>query len=455
MKIVSFQALDFMGLKAIRTALRENGLTQFTGKNGAGKSTILKFIEWMMAGPTAIPIKQKKSVVRRGALRAWGELELKDKKFGHYVITRSLTAGGTQDLDIWEWKEGKPFDRIRNQQKWLKDLFTGLSFDPLAFAQMDGGGQIEELKRLSHVDLDFPALAEADKSDMEERKGLKKEVEQLEVQLNAIDVVLEGLPEHKIDEAAIFARITEVNTANLQAQQLSSVKAAKYAQMNEARHVHERRLQKADDLREEIDRLRRELETTENEIVAAFARMELTKEEYDAAPSGEFVDMSALTEELQKAQRTNRAIDMRAKWDKFSSELEDKRRAVRDLTDRLAARDQLRSNAVANAKLPVPGLAFDEEKVTYKGLPLANYGEGEQIRISTLLGVAMNPGLRAMCIQHGEALDEQGLKIIEELALEHDVQILMARVETSGKVGIVVENGMITANNEARREAAQ
>jgi hypothetical protein len=52
-----------------------------------------------------------------------------------------------------------------------------------------------------------------------------------------------------------------------------------------------------------------------------------------------------------------------------------------------------------------------------------------------------------LCIRHGEALDEDGLKILAELAEENDFQIWMARVDSSGKVGIVLEDGMIARRN--------
>jgi hypothetical protein len=82
-------------------------------------------------------------------------------------------------------------------------------------------------------------------------------------------------------------------------------------------------------------------------------------------------------------------------------------------------------------------------------LPLANLGEGEAIRISTRLGMALNPTLRVMRIPHGEALDEDGLKLLAEMAEEFDYQIWISRVDSSGKIGIVMEDGLAIAQNEA------
>ena len=126
MKIVALEVANFMKLRQMKILLKRKGLTQVTGRNGAGKSTLVRFIEWMLDGPTSIPAKLKKNLVRNGADRAWGQLELKDDAMGHFLVTRSVTRGGTQDLDIIDKTNG---DRVKNQQKWLKDLITGLSFD--------------------------------------------------------------------------------------------------------------------------------------------------------------------------------------------------------------------------------------------------------------------------------------------------------------------------------------
>jgi hypothetical protein len=96
----------------------------------------------------------------------------------------------------------------------------------------------------------------------------------------------------------------------------------------------------------------------------------------------------------------------------------------------------------------VEGLTFDEREVKYNGIPIEMLGEGEQIRISTLIGMAANPKLRLLCIRHGEALDPDGLKQLAEMAKEHDFQIIMARVDTSGKIGVVIEDGSVIATNE-------
>ena len=83
-----------------------------------------------------------------------------------------------------------------------------------------------------------------------------------------------------------------------------------------------------------------------------------------------------------------------------------------------------------------------------KPFPLDQLGEAEQIRISTAIAMATNPKLRVIRIMHGEALDEDSLAVIAKMAEENDFQVWMAKVDSTGKVGIFLEDGQIKAEGE-------
>jgi hypothetical protein len=71
--------------------------------------------------------------------------------------------------------------------------------------------------------------------------------------------------------------------------------------------------------------------------------------------------------------------------------------------------------------------------------------------------MASKPELRFLLIRDGSLLDDKGLAILEQMAHENDYQILMEKVDTSGKVGIFMEDGTIKAVNaepDAKTEAA-
>jgi hypothetical protein len=267
---------------------------------------------------------------------------------------------------------------------------------------------------------------------------------------------LQGLPKTKIDTAQIVAKLNQAGQANAQAQKLFAAKqelGAKAAAIGVQKIEHGRRIEQQKTaielLKQELAKAEATLGGLEKEAKFLESDHKKAEEAFRAAPAGELVDVAALTAELQAAERTNQAIDTRARYDQLLAEREAKQRKADTLTRQMEARAEKKRNALAKAKIPVEGLTFDEREVKYNGIPIELLGEGEQIRISTLIGMASNPKLRILCIRHGEALDTQGLKAMAELAKEHNFQIWMARVDDSGKFGIVIEDGSVAARNEA------
>ncbi len=71
------------------------------------------------------------------------------------------------------------------------------------------------------------------------------------------------------------------------------------------------------------------------------------------------------------------------------------------------------------------------------------------MRVSAAIAMAGNPKLRVIRIQDGSLLDEDGLKIISDMAAEKDYQVWLEAVDSTGKVGIYMEDGEVAAVNEA------
>lgn len=56
--------------------------------------------------------------------------------------------------------------------------------------------------------------------------------------------------------------------------------------------------------------------------------------------------------------------------------------------------------------------------------------------------------MKIIRIQDGSLLDDANLAVIAEMAQKGDYQIWIERVDASGKVGIVMEDGAIKAEEE-------
>ena len=58
-----------------------------------------------------------------------------------------------------------------------------------------------------------------------------------------------------------------------------------------------------------------------------------------------------------------------------------------------------------------------------------------------MYSLALNPKLRVIRIEDGSLLDEKNLKLIHELAVEHDYQVWVERIQGAGEGGILIEDG--------------
>jgi len=154
-----------------------------------------------------------------------------------------------------------------------------------------------------------------------------------------------------------------------------------------------------------------------------------------------------LRQKIESARIANKAIiakqqatETKEKAIEEAKNLEEQSKAI---SDRMAARDKVKADAIARAKLPVDGLGFGDGAVTYNGIPLEQSSSAEQLRVSLSIAMAANPKLRVIRIQDGSLLDDDSLTAIAKAAEENDYQVWIERVDTSGKIGIVIEDGMI------------
>jgi hypothetical protein len=97
--------------------------------------------------------------------------------------------------------------------------------------------------------------------------------------------------------------------------------------------------------------------------------------------------------------------------------------------------------------MPIEGLSLTDEGVVYNNMLFDRLSTGQQIRVSTAIGMALNPDLKVIFIREGSLLDSDGLKEIAAMAQEKDYQIFIERCDESGQVGFFIEDGEIASIN--------
>ena len=161
-------------------------------------------------------------------------------------------------------------------------------------------------------------------------------------------------------------------------------------------------------------------------------------------------DIDALNDQLNGLEEKNRAARARAEKERLKEELKKAEDEAETLNNGIAALDKEKADRMRKAKFPIEGLSFGDGTVIYDDIPLAQASDSEKLRVSMAMAMAMNPKLRVLRITDGSLLDSKSMKVVEKLCRDNDYQCWMEVVDESGKVGIVIEDGMVKKVNQTQ-----
>lgn len=423
LRIVSLTAENVKKIKAVHIVPAED-LVQLTGANGSGKSSVLDSIWWAMKGKGVVDPEP----IRQGEERAKIVLDL-----GAIIVTRTFDRKEGDEFTTSLRVESAEGALFPSPQKLLDDLLGSLTFDPLEFMEKDAKGQLADLRRLVKLDVDVDLLDGQNAADYERRKEINRvaksraeRVQTLRLQLVPADEVA------LVDTAALVQKMAEASKTNQAIEDERRARADAYKAIADKGEKATQRRERAAQLIAEAETLEAEAKAMEEELAQ---RPDLSKP----------IDTSELLAEIQNADALNTkrraAAEARQRFELAEKEYEETANQADALTVKIAERSEKKAAAISAAKMPIEGLGFGDGVVTFKGLPLKQASTGEQWEVALSIAGAMNPKLRVILIRQGGLLDNARIARIAEWAHARGYQVWMERVEESGTVGIVMEDG--------------
>jgi hypothetical protein len=466
MKIVSLTAENVKRLQAV--FIKPNGnLVEITGKNGQGKTSVLDAIWWAIAGTANI----QSQPIRTGEQRAIIKLDL-----GEIIVTRTITRKDEKDYTSSLSVRGADGSSFKGAQGVLDGLAGALAFDPLAFSRMKPKDQFDELRAFV-PGIDFDKVDAQNRGDYERRTEASRVAREARAAANMITIPADT-PEEPIDEAALTTELKAAGTLNADVERRKGLRAQAVKDVEGYRAKAEEIIDSIDgdiaaiDLRFEnqIAELQRQIEAAKQkwnaergdlrvkrtaEAAAATAEATALQERLNAAEAlPEIVDVDAIEKRLNDARTINANVErsrLRTLHLATATKYENEAKA---LTESIDARNQAKRDAIAKAKMPVPGLDFGDGVVLLNGVPFEQASDAERLRASVAIAMAANPKLRVIRIRDGSLLDEDAMKLLEEMANLHDMQVWIERVDSSGAVGFVLEDGHVRDTAAAAERSA-
>ena len=415
MKIIGLKVENIKKVKAVEIHPTEP-IVKLSGDNGAGKSSILDSIAYAIGGKRLIP----DDPIRKGEDKAEITVELDD-----LIVTRKFTRKGkdyTTTLKVMA-KDGAAYS---NGQAVLDALIGKLSFDPFEFSQMDEKEQADLLKGMVDLGINLKQWDADYKALYQERTIAGREADRLKAAGQTLPKY-EGVPNEETPASIIMAEY----------------QAAVKAQGDENKRIDYIAECRADmkTAQEKIDRIKSELVAAEKDLKGN--ESELTKAQ--AAPPIVCPNIAEIQTKLDSIEEINakvRANQIRAKAVKDYQDAKKKHESIDKATsDKLAEKDA----AIRNAKYPVEGLAFEDDSLMYNGIPLSQASAGEQIIISARIGMVLNPNLKVLLIRNASLIGTKNFDLLSKLAEQNEYQMWCEYVDTTGEIGIYIEDGEIIA----------
>jgi hypothetical protein len=448
MRIIHFHAENVKRLKVVDID-PDGSCVILSGANEQGKSSVLDAIEMVLGGGKGL--KYTPEPVRRGEKKAAAYVHLGEPEYdagGREVacepnlkVTRTWTGNTATYLKVEDLKRGSTF---KSAQGLLDQMVGGLAFDPLAFSLLKDQEQLATLLKLVKVPIDLVQWTANRQSIYEERTAINRRVAELDAKLRTRPELLADVPDEPVSSADILREMEEVRAAN-------DVNEALRKRLALEKQELAGRIASCEHLTREIadieDRLRDAKGQLQAALQSAKHRQESVSTFEDQVAAIVDLDLSVFGPRLASVEETNSLVRQKREFADMAALLESKKADSANLTAKLETLDRNRADAMKATQMPIEGLTFDDDGVRYKGIPFRQCSSEERLRVSVAIGMALNPKLRVMFVRDGSLLDSKNRATLQRMAVNNQYQLWMEITDDSGILGIVFEDGEITAVN--------
>lgn len=442
-RLVKLTATNIKRLRAVTITPDPAGTaTEITGGNSEGKSSVLDAIAYALGGVALCPERP----IRDGEDR--GEIECKIEPAGLTVrrtFTRAKAGGYNSRIEVTD-----PAGTAYRSPQAVLDALIGpetLAFDPLGFARMKPREQRDLLLKVLGL---TDSLADLDRQYAEHyaaRTLANRKVDEINGGLLSLTAqpIPDGTPDEPVSSTALADELAaaqryESETAAAAEKLRRSADAATEAKLDLGRITAEiatlkARLIDAERHAVEQEEFMRGVEAARDRAAAALAEREAGKP-----------NTADIRSRIASIDATNAAVGKKRSVAAKRSELTAAREAADRLDKQVESVAGAKSRMLREAKFPIAGLGVDVDAdgVTYRGVPVAQASTSEQIRLGfAVMATAYNPALKLMRIYEGSLLDARSRAELYATAAEFGYQLVVERVDESGAVGIVIEDGMV------------
>ena len=422
MNLLSLKVRNFLRIEAAEIT-PDGAVVEISGANEAGKSSLLRAFVCALSGKDSIPADP----VRHGADEALIEVDLDELRIKLVIRPDRSTVLTVTSAD--GFKASSP-------QKLLDGLYSKL-IDPLAFARLSPKQQRDTVAEMAGLSQMLDELACADAEDRDARRDVNRDLKAALARLEAMPEVAAVEP---VDVSATLAELRAAREFNAEA-------AARYERRSRMRSDETLQREKAARNRAEAENLLRAAEALEVDA----DRIEEEAEAIVVPSKRDVTPLERLLEDAETINAQHRAWAERVGAVALVQKLDTESQGF---TSALLAREAERKAVIEAADLPIPGLGFGDDCLTYDGVRFDQASTAVTTRVCTAIAMAMSAKIRVLLVKDWSLLDQKNRQIVTEMAEQRGYLVLAETVDESGEVGVYIEEGRVVAVNGQAVEVA-
>ncbi|WP_303823201.1 hypothetical protein [Ruminococcus flavefaciens] len=449
---------------------------ELTGTNGVGKTSVIDALRYALTNKS-----DRNIIVKQGEKE--GEI-LIETDTGLSIDRKKRT----EQADYKSVKEnGK---EIMAPENFLRQLFTPLQLDPVAFTLMDEKSKNRAILDLIEFDWDLnyinekfgeiPSWVNYEQnilevlSDMQsengqwfkERQNVNRDMRNKQAfiediakdipanyqaekwetyDIGAAYKKLEQMKEHnsRIERAKLFRSNYDSKLRKLEADKMIEISAAEKAIATER-----------ETLIADIERMKAQIKASEDKLAGLSGTLqdkkELAESHYNEAKTKLDADMSIADDYINKEPydctelqtEVNTAEDMKRHLNEYSrmktmqAELEELKAQSDEYTRKIELARTLPGVILETAKIPIEGFTVQNGIPLINGLPVANLSEGEQLSLCVDVAISKPNGLQVILIDGTEKLSSENREKLYSKCHEKGIQFIATRTTDAAEMEV-------------------
>lgn len=450
---------------------------EISGDNGTGKTSILDAIKLGLTNDS-----ERDYIIHSGEEE--GEIIIESDT--GLKIDRKKRTGKADYKTVKE--NGKD---VASPESFLRNLFTELQLDPVAFIQMTKQEQnrmildlIEFSWDLNWIKQQFGEIPQGVNYDQnilqvlsdiqaengdyfQRRQNINRDIRNKRA---FVEDIAKDIPAHfdaekwdSFDLSEAYAKITKAQEFNSRIERARIFKdsydnkirgyqaEAEIAKANLEKQMSAEKEQ----LTAEIERKRAEIQAAEEKIrslvMTKADKVSIIEGEYHAKVAkldGDIkiandyigkqpVDLGPMQEEVKTAEAMKRHLNEYSRMVEMQSEIEALEANSKALTEKIELARTLPGKILETAELPVEGLSIENGIPLIHGLPVSNLSEGEKLQLCVDVALAKPNNLQILLIDGIEKLSEKNRKALYDKCKEKGLQFIATRTTDSPEMEVV------------------